>query len=159
NLLEIVHKNKSRNFHDLALFESGPRFVGTDPQDESLVICGVRVGEYDGRTVHGHSRYVDFFDIKGDIWRLFEELGFNPAAIKLNEEVPFYYHPGKSATLIFGGKVVGHLGQIHPKVVSEFKINSEIYGFELFYDNLPPRKLRLGKRDKFIVSDYPAVSR
>lgn len=63
---------------------------------------------------------VDFFDIKGVIEGLLDGLHITDYDIQRAEHSTF--HPGRSASLILGGKDAGTFGELHPVVAKRFKL-------------------------------------
>ncbi len=69
----------------------------------------------------------DFFSMKGVIEEFFEKIGlhgketYDPKAGK-----PFL-HPGRQANIIYSGKVVGYLGEVHPDVADTYGIGTRAY--------------------------------
>jgi phenylalanyl-tRNA synthetase beta chain len=77
----------------------------------------------------------DFYDIKGKVEQLLEEIGiFDYEFAPCNDDASF--HPGRCARLILGGKPVGVLGQVHPKVATNFKVGTEVYAALLDFEAL-----------------------
>ena len=47
-----------------------------------------------------------FFDVKADVFALLAGLGLDPTRAQITREVPAWFHPGRSASLRLGPKVV-----------------------------------------------------
>lgn len=45
-------------------------------------------------------------------------------------------NPGKSGTLSFTSKTVGHFGELHPSVLNFFDTEQKVVGFQLILDNI-----------------------
>jgi phenylalanyl-tRNA synthetase beta chain len=90
------------------------------------------------------SRRVDFFDLKGDLQRLFgdaleSQRGAHPAL-----------HPGQCAELRANGRSVGWLGALHPRLVQAFDLPAAPILFELDSEMLAQRSLpRHGSLSRF----------
>jgi len=78
---------------------------------------------------------VDFFDVKGAIEAIIENLGKNRAEFSPSETIG-YLHPGRAAVVSLGGNEVGFLGQLHPRVASVYKFKQEVYLAELDFGAL-----------------------
>jgi len=63
-LLQAAARNQARGFMDLALFEVGPSFHGSEPGEQHDLISGLLVGRTGPKDVHGTTRAVDVFDAK-----------------------------------------------------------------------------------------------
>jgi len=124
SLLETVARNLSYRSRDLRLFELRPVFLpqAADelPQEQvrlTAVICGRRdpEGWAQGKEM------VDFYDLKGVFEGLVER--FRIAGIRWDSaRSENFLHPGKSCSLVVGDKVVGTLGEVHPRVLENFDI-------------------------------------
>src|SRR5690606_11338091 len=80
------------------------------------------------------SRSVDFFDVKGDVEALLAPRRpvFTPA------EHPAF-HPGRSAQVELDGKVIGFVGELHPKWRHAYELPQAPVLFELDADALMAR--------------------
>lgn len=76
---------------------------------------------------------------------------------KANNLAP-YFHPGKSGEIKFNGEVIGEIGVVHPKVITNLDLGKVgVAVFELNLDTLTNYNLPI---TKFIpLSKYPAVVR
>ena len=69
----------------------------------------------------------DFFNMKGVVEEFFEKIGlqgqekYDPNAGKS------FLHPGRQANIIYDGKVVGYLGEVHPEVADIYGIGERAY--------------------------------
>jgi phenylalanyl-tRNA synthetase beta chain len=63
------------------------------------------------------------------------------------------WHPGRSAELLFGDQVVGHAGELHPKVVEALGLPARTCAMELNLDALPLTE----RRPAPVVSPFPPV--
>ncbi|MCY4478526.1 MAG: phenylalanine--tRNA ligase subunit beta, partial [Rhodospirillales bacterium] len=66
NLNEACRRNADRGFAGAALFETGPVYSGTAPEEQRTVVAGVRAAAAVPRNWHGPERQVDPFDAKAD---------------------------------------------------------------------------------------------
>ena len=79
---------------------------------------------------------VDFFDAKGDVEALLAPLkaefqpGKHPAM-----------HPGRCAEVLVGGRVIGHVGELHPQWRQGYELNAAPMLFELELDAVLARDL------------------
>ena len=107
---------------------------------------------------------MDVFDIKGDVIKTLKELGINEEDLYVSNTNHNYYHPGRSGSINLKtnkGPVLALFGEIHPLIVTKLDFKEKnIYGFEIFLDNIPQpnKKLRINK-DNFEFSDYQRSER
>lgn len=153
NHIEAVIRNDNRGFNDLSLFEVGPHFHVNNQQ---LVASGIRSGKNHKRHWLAPQRNVDFFDAKSDVQASLLSLGMPESTYQIEASAPSYYHPGRSACIKQGQKVLAYFGEIHPKILNTFGTALPIIGFEVFLDNLNEPK---SKKKALILSPYQSVTR
>ena len=56
---------------------------------------------------------------------------------KLEASSSHYYLDGRSANILLDGKVVGHIGEIHPEILEIYGIELPTVGFELDLSSVP----------------------
>ncbi len=157
NLLQIATNNISRYIHDLAIFEIGP--VYNDdwvPNQQQFVLSGLRSGDNLPRNLYKIDREVDVFDVKADFMSVLHFLNIDCSSILIRECDMQYYHPGKSATVYFNGKILGYFGELHPHIISLYKIKQNIVCFEIMLNNVD--KLPVQNK-QYINYQYQKVKR
>ncbi|RPG95526.1 MAG: phenylalanine--tRNA ligase subunit beta, partial [Candidatus Pelagibacter sp. TMED286] len=164
NLIMYISKNLDRGFKDLSIFEIGPIFKGSNPGEQSTVVCGLSAGKRNRLSWIDKERDIDVFDAKRDVVQTLVEAGYNSDKFFIDSETPNYYHPGKSGRLFLNeGKdlVAAYFGEIHPNILKKIDIKTEtLVGFEIFIDNLKlPKKTLNDQKTKFVVSDYQKSER
>jgi phenylalanyl-tRNA synthetase beta chain len=137
SVLEIAESNL-RHTDDVRLFEVGFAYVpkpltpnpspargeGSQLPDEprrlAIVMTGHRGEEFwsDGGSKEKVS--LDFFELKGVIEAFAEDLHLRDTTYQLAKAA--HLHPGKSATLLAGGKPIGDFGVLHPKVAQAYNL-------------------------------------
>ena len=90
-------------------------------------------GRIQEKTIHGSALSPTFFDIKGDIEVLLESLSVSKQKIQFqeNKKKEDYWHPGESSAIWFEEQHLGILGQLHPKLCSEYKIRQPVFIAEI----------------------------
>ena len=158
NLLEAIVKNQNRGSNNLALFEFGSIFQGIKPEQQLLTITGLRSGLNNDRNLYNDSRNIDVFDSKEDCFKIIAEMGLDPSKLQY-AKAPSYYHPGRSSALTLGNKIIAFFGEIHPKIAQYYDLKTSLVGFEIFLDNIPVSKPKLGRKGALQASDYQAIER
>jgi len=154
-LLKALAHNLNRQQTRVRLFESGLRFVGQldKLQQESMlagVITGTRLPE---NWANGKDR-VDFFDIKGDVEAVLAVAG-NPEAFSFVTTQKAGFHPGQCAAIECEGRVIGHIGTLHPQAAAALDIEQQVLMFELELD-----AVQAGRLPSFgELSRFPEVRR
>ncbi|MDN5863275.1 MAG: phenylalanine--tRNA ligase subunit beta, partial [Salinisphaera sp.] len=117
SLLPCWLHNRRRQQTRVRLFERGLRFARARGQEqtpvETMTIAGLAQGDAAPEHWSRAARPVDFFDVKGDIARLF---GRHAQALRFTREAHAALHPGRSARIHFRDRAVGWVGQLHPKM-------------------------------------------
>lgn len=69
----------------------------------------------------------DFFSMKGVVEEFFEKIGMkDKESYSPDAGIP-YLHPGRQANIIYKGKKVGYLGEVHPEVADNYGIGERAY--------------------------------
>ncbi|OAI24018.1 phenylalanine--tRNA ligase subunit beta [Methylosinus sp. R-45379] len=164
-LVTAAGRNAARGFPDVALFEVGQIFLGEDEKGQKIAATGLRRGfalpSGAGRHWSGKERAVGVFDVKADALALLQTLGVATGGLQIVAGGPSWLHPGRSATLQFGPKaVIGHFGELHPRVLQALDVEGPIAAFEIILDALPAPKAKPTKaKAKLELSDLQPVSR
>lgn len=147
SLLKTLRTNYTRRNARAALFELGTIFTPIDGEQLPKETQQIAVGMYGE---------CDFYSIKGIIETLLETAGIYDCTYVACKDNPTY-HGGRCAEVFAGDKKLGIIGQIHPSVSAEFKIDTEVYAaiidFEIFAE-LADMNRRYTPLPKF-----PAVTR
>jgi phenylalanyl-tRNA synthetase beta chain len=164
-LLAAAQRNADRGFSDLALFEVGQVYRGDKPDEQSTAAAGIRRGL---STVNGAGRHwsakvapVSAFDAKADALALLDTLGLSPDKVQVVAGGPAWFHPGRSAIIRQGPKVViGAFGEFHPKVLELLDVDGPLAGFELILEDIPAPKARATRtKPALTLSDLQPVKR
>lgn len=163
-LLAAAGRNRNRGFSDAALFEVGQSYRGDRPEDQVVSAAGVRVGTAglagSGRHWDGAARAVDLYEAKADAVALLGALGFDASKAQLTTDAPAWFHPGRSATLRLGPKVVlGHFGELNPGILKQLDVAAPAVAFEVFLASLPADKRKTRARPPFSAADLLPVTR
>ncbi|PTX55030.1 phenylalanyl-tRNA synthetase beta subunit [Melghirimyces profundicolus] len=131
-LLETAEYNVHRREEGVSVFELARVFVTEEKKltrqpEERWALAGLVTG---ATSPHWQKRNgaPDFFTVKGMLEWLFERLGVN--GISFEAAQPEGYHPGRTARIKQDGRVIGVLGQVHPKTASAHDLD-DTYVFEL----------------------------
>jgi phenylalanyl-tRNA synthetase beta chain len=146
SLVGVLKTNLARKAPRARLFEIGRVFRrDAAVQDGPLTVAGIhqpmRVaglawGPADELQWGERERPVDFFDVKGDLQALLvsQDLTFAP-------DVHPAMHPGRCARVEAGGRLLGHVGELHPQWRQAYDLPSAPMLFELKLDAVLTRLL------------------
>ena len=99
----------------------------------------------------------DFFTMKGVIEEFLEHVGmFGKITYDPNSGKKFL-HPGRQANVIYGGKVLGYLGEVHPAVCDNYEIGDKAYVAVLEIPEILPFTTFDRKYEG--IAKFPAVGR
>ncbi len=144
NLLRAAQRNADRGVANAALFEVGPQYAGTEPDDQTLVAAGLRQGETPRHWAE-KARKVDAYDAKADALAALEAAGGPVGSVQTAAEAPPWYHPGRAGTFKIGNVALAYFGEVHPRVLKALDADGPCVAFEVFLDRLPPAKAKAGK--------------
>ena len=149
-MLASLSTNYNRRNKDVRLYELGNIYL-----PKSLPVTELP----DERTMFtlGMCGKGDFFDMKGVCEEFFEKIGMKKkVTYDPNSGKPFL-HPGRQANMIYEGKVVGYLGEVHPAVADNYSIGEKAYIAVI--DILDVLEFA-GFNHKYTgIAKYPAVTR
>ncbi|MBI2584697.1 MAG: phenylalanine--tRNA ligase subunit beta [Rhodospirillales bacterium] len=161
NLIQAAGRNAARGLGDVQLFEIGPVFSGTKPDEQKIAVAGIRAGAYGERNWAPPPRPVDLFDAKADALAVLGEIDVALDRIEVAPGAPGWYHPGHSGVMRLGPKtVLAHFGEIHPRVLNDMDVKGPVAGFEIVFDDLPqPKKRKSSAKPHLALSPFQAVER
>ena len=119
-MLASLSTNFGRRNKDVRLYEMGniylPKQVPlTELPEERMQLTFGMYGEG------------DFFTMKGVVEELLSQLGLrNKAEYDPTADLPFL-HPGRKASVVYDGTVIGYLGEVHPTVAANYAIKERVY--------------------------------
>ena len=137
NLLATLVSNRRHEEVGIRLFELGKIYLPRKNElpDEPEVLCGLLSGSRNGISWLGDGGQLNFFDAKAVLEGLFGKLGLSASFNPVDDES---FHPTHQAAVVIGGKEVGVVGELHPKVTAAFDLAETVYLFELNVTELLP---------------------
>jgi phenylalanyl-tRNA synthetase beta chain len=118
------------------VFEVGAVFKrNPDAVDGPLSVAGFDQPKRVGAIAYGPAldeqwgaatRAVDFFDVKADLEAL-----FSPRVVRFNKAEHPALHPGRCATVELDGRVVGFIGELHPRWLQKYDLPQAPVLFEV----------------------------
>lgn len=149
-MLTSLATNYNRRNKDVRLYEMGnvylPKQVPvTELPDERMMFTLGMYGEG------------DFFNMKGVVEEFFEYVGMRGRVEYDPEAGKPYLHPGRQALILYQGKELGYLGEVHPQVLDAYHIGTRVYVAVLDMTELTP--LATFERKYEGLTRFPAVTR
>jgi phenylalanyl-tRNA synthetase beta chain len=163
-LIAAAQANSDRGFADVALFEVGQVFRGDRPEDQFTSAAGIRHGFATqaglGRNWTG-SAAANAFDAKADAFAVLAAAGAPMQALQLVSGGASWLHPGRSGAIQIGPQnVLGHFGELHPRVLEKLGADGPLIAFEVILDRIPDAKQRPTRAKPALdLSAFQPVSR
>jgi phenylalanyl-tRNA synthetase beta chain len=137
-LVETLRTNLARREGRVRVFETGRVFreARADTAAQPHRIGGLAWGPALPEQWGVATRFVDFFDVKGDLEAL--------AAPRRIATEPFVHpslHPGRSARVTIDGADAGWIGELHPRLARRFELTRAPIVFEMDLDTLTAQPL------------------
>jgi phenylalanyl-tRNA synthetase beta chain len=160
SLINALRHNLNRRADRVRVFEAG-RVFRADPRVKAgdLTVEGFDQPKMIGALAYGPvveeqwgmpTRQVDFFDVKGDLEALFAPT--QPRFVKAEHPA---LHPGRSARVEVAARVVGWIGELHPRWQQKYDLTHAPVLFEVETDALAARTLPSMTE----ISRFPPVRR
>lgn len=148
--------NLNRRIERVRVFETGRCFLRDSKGDQipgflqpkriAALAAGPAAPEQWGVT----ARKADFYDAKADVEVLLAPV--RASYVRLDHPA---FHPGRSASVVVQGKVIGMVGELHPQWVQKYELGAAPVMFELDLDAVLKQPLPAYSE----VSRFPAVVR
>ena len=139
-LLTTTKKNIYQKNLNLKLFEVGSIFL-TQGKDklpkEKKMLAALATGLYQEEAWNSEKRNADFYDLKGCLENLLQELLITNYSFSPCKDSPFL-HPSKSLNLMVNHEKVGVLGEAHPQLLEDYQLPQKAYLLEISLSPLLP---------------------
>jgi phenylalanyl-tRNA synthetase beta chain len=160
SLVANVRYNLNRKINRVRVFETGAVFKRDEQvQDGPLSVAGYSQPKKVAAIAYGQTveeqwgqpaRNVDYFDVKADVEALFA-----PGTLRFAKASHPALHPGRSANILLDGKVIGILGELHPRWQQKYDLPLAPVVFEVDAAALQQRAVPSYQE----ISKFPAVTR
>ena len=160
HLLLAGQRNADRGYPGAALFELGPVYYNTGPEDQATTLAGMR--RLEATRDWAGNVLPDALTAKADALAALSAMGANVDTLQISKPTGSYWHPGRSGRLQMGPKnILADFGELHPRVLKALGIEGRIAAFEVWPEALPaPRKKGAGKaKGALTLSDLMPVHR
>ena len=156
NVLATLASNQKHEENGIKLFEIGEVFLpqGKELPQEKDMLCAVLSGPRQELSWHGDNEPLDFFDAKGVVESLFNQLGL-VATFEVSDDESLF--PGRAVDIIISGDKVGIIGELHPKVTQAFELSGTVYLIEMDMEELLDKTTRL--KEYRAIPRFPGLSR
>lgn len=142
-LIANIRYNANRKQSRVRVFELGRIFKkDASVQDGELTVAGIDQPQHVALAAWGPvhedqwgetSRAVDFYDVKRDLESMF---GAKASLLRFNAQAHPILHPGRSASIELEGRLIGWIGELHPRWVQEQELSTAPVVLEVRLDAL-----------------------
>ena len=160
NLLQVVKFNTDRKATRVRVFEVGRVFrkdasvTSSDETvegfDQPMRVAGMAYGPAQPLQWGAKEQAVDFYDVKADVQALLA-----PAELSFEAADHPSMHPGRCACVRLGERIIGHVGELHPRWRQAWDLPQAPVMFELELDAVLQRTVPSFQN----VSRFQAVER
>ncbi len=158
SLIFLAQDNINKSYSNLRLFEVANIYENSSRQEVS--VGSILVGNSLLENWQNKSKSYDVWDMKAIVYSLITDLGYNPENMSIiQENLPKYFHPYKSASINMGKKIIGYFGEIHPKILDSMGIKTTIIASEVFINRLPEFKFKGFIKQPIVLSEFTPVKR
>ena len=154
SMCEVLGRNYNNRNLSAKLYEIGNEYIPTEADKLPNEPARLSIGMYGNN--------VDFYDIKGAVDELLEEVGikdYDVTACKGNciFDEAAAFHPGRSAIITKGDVAIGIVGELHPEVLDNYEIGVKAYAAKL---NIPEMmSISVVDKEYKALPKFPASTR
>ena len=136
-MLSTVRLNSLRGQDDLRIFEWGKTYIKGEEElpQEKQVLAALITGFGSRQEWYQEGREADFFDIKGVIENILEELGIEGSEYKRNSPKEGL-DPHEYARIHFSGSEIGAIGKVSKEVMEGYGLEKSAFILELYIESL-----------------------
>ena len=134
NHLETAEMNYKKGYKNIQIFEIGPIYNTSQSQEN---ILSMLISSQENTKSIFKSEDFNFYSISNLVSKLISSLNFDAKQFNISRSTSNTFHPGQSAELNMGKKLIARYGKVHPLIIEEFPKLKNSYAIELFFENLP----------------------
>jgi phenylalanyl-tRNA synthetase beta chain len=157
-LIAAARRNLDRGATSVRLFELGRRYLAdAEHPTAALLLAGERRGR---GWQNVKAQPFDAFDAKAEALALLDAAGAPTANLQVVADAGAVWHPGRSATLRLGPKVVlAAFGELHPRLGRLLDMPEGAVATDIYLDAIPPARSSGRARPAYAPPALQAVSR
>jgi len=177
SLIEKVELNAKNRFENFALYEFSriaykDRFEEKEGKDSSksnklpYQPYHLSIARYSSKETNRSGDLHNYKFIKGYLDLLLEDLGLkelvNVMKLKNGDRVldlPNAWHPAQTGKILYKEESIGLIGNAHPKLYENFKINGHLSILEMEFSSEMMDKIKVDMNDYTAIVNMPAVYR
>ncbi len=160
-LLETMRRNTAQQADTLRVFEVGKVFFATakgEQPKEVEMVGGLITGNRSDQTWFSKKESMDFFDLKGVVQGLLDDLFVTDVAyVKIDDNSCPYFETGYGACVVKNGKTICTLGKINGQVLKTYGLKQDAFVFDMDMELLQDAMPEAIQAEP--LSRFPSVSR
>jgi len=134
NHLESLENNRKKGLHQLSVFEIGPIYNHSKSQENILFALTSNIKN---QNKHFEEDNLDYYHLTKIVSKILGTINFDIRQFNISRSASNIFHPGQSAELHMGKKIIARYGKINPLILENFPKLSNTHGIELYFENLP----------------------
>ena len=134
NHLESLENNRKKGLNNLSVFEIGPVYHNSKTQENILFALS---SNNKNQNKYFKEHNFDFYHLTKLISKILSTINFDIRQFNISRSNSNVFHPGQSAELYMGKKIIARYGKIHPLILENFPKLQNTYGIEFYFENLP----------------------
>ena len=160
NKSECNSEELSRNWYNTGNYYIKGKVISNDEQGNIYIAKSLPLTELPEERMQmtfGSYGEGDFFSMKGVLETFFESVGMKEKVEYDPNAGKSFLHPGRQASVIYKGVVLGYLGEVHPMVCANYDLKGKVYVAVLDMPNVIPFTTYDRKYEG--IAKFPAVTR
>ena len=134
NHLESLENNRKKGLNKLSVFEIGPIYNHSKSQENILFALTSNIKN---QNKYFEEVNLDYYYLTKIVSKILGTVNFDIRQFNITRSDSNIFHPGQSAELHMGKKIIARYGKIHPLILENFPKLSNTHGIELYFENLP----------------------
>ncbi len=134
NHLESLENNRKKGLNNLSVFEIGPIYNNSKSQENILFAL---TSKNKNQNKYFEEENLNYYFLTKFVSKILSSVNFDIRQFNITRSSSNIFHPGQSAELHMGKKIIARYGKIHPLILENFPKLSNTYGIELYFENLP----------------------
>jgi phenylalanyl-tRNA synthetase beta chain len=134
NHLESLENNRKKGLNKLSVFEIGPIYNHSKSQENILFALTSNIKN---QNKYFEENNLDYYFLTKIVSKILGNINFDIRQFNITRSISNIFHPGQSAELQMGKKIIARYGKIHPLILENFPKLSNTHGIELYFENLP----------------------
>ena len=134
NHLESLENNRKKGLNKLSVFEIGPIYNHSKSQENILFALTSNIKN---QNKYFEEDNLDYYYLTKIVSKILGTVNFDIRQFNITRSDSNIFHPGQSAELHMGKKIIARYGKIHPLILEDFPKLSNTCGIELYFENLP----------------------